>query len=47
MSLIQSVGQFLDGEFSSGDLHDRHTGNLAESATELLIVGSDDVNSVF
>lgn len=46
-SLIQRVRQFLDGEFSARDLHDRNTGDLAESAAEVFIICSDDVDSVF
>jgi hypothetical protein len=46
-SLIQRIRQFLDGEFSSGDFHDRYTGNFAKSPTEILIVGPHDVDSMF
>lgn len=44
--LIQSIGQLLDGEFAPCNLHDGHTRNLAQTATQILIVGRHNVNSM-
>lgn len=45
--LVQRVGQLLDRELPSCDLHDRHTRDLAQTTTQILIVGRDDVNAMF
>lgn len=44
--LIQSIGQLLDGEFAPSNLHDRNTRNLAQAATQILIIGRHNVNSM-
>lgn len=46
MPLIEGIGQFLDGVFASCDLHNRHTRNLADAASEFLIVCSDSIDTV-
>ena len=41
------VRELLNGEFPSGDLHHRHTGDLADPSNEVLIFGRDNVDAVF
>ena len=42
---VRRPGQPLDDVLSPGDLHDGHTGDLAQPPLEILVVGSDNIDA--